>query len=152
MKSRTIICAAAFLFALVCSVQASAQSAYTCDFEDDAENANWVMNRGLVGENLWWIGSAENNGGSRSLYVTADSGSTAGYVNTQTLVTAWRSLTLPPDTFELSFDWQAFGFDENDALYVCWVPESVLTNSNTNGIVAGWMTKYGVTFNDSTKL
>lgn len=152
MKSRTIICAAAFLFSLVCSVQAGAQSAYTCDFEDDAENANWVMNRGLVGENLWWIGSAENNGGSRSLYVTADSGSTAGYVNTQTLVTAWRSLTLPSDTFELSFDWQAFGFDENDALYVCWVPESVLTNSNTNGIVAGWMTKYGVTFNDSTKL
>ena len=152
MKSRTIICAAAFLFSLVCNVRIGAQSAYTCDFEDDAENANWVMNRGLVGENLWWIGSAENNGGSRSLYVTADSGSTAGYVNTQTLVTAWRSLTLPPDTFELSFDWQAFGFDENDALYVCWVPESVLTNSNTNGIVAGWMTKYGVTFNDSTKL
>lgn len=141
------------VFVVAASVQGlNAQTGYMCDFESEAENSQWTMNQGLLGNNRWHIGAAVHNGGQKSMYVTADEGATAGYEAKSTLLVSYRTLTLPKDTFEIAFDWQAFGFDDNDALYVCWVDTTVITKSNTLSIVPNWVKENAIYFNDSIKL
>lgn len=99
---------------------------FVCDFEDSAKDSQWVLNAGPFGPdcvNQWHIGSAVNNGGERSMYISYDDGATAGYLSQGQgmTVSAYTKLTLPAGKYELSFDWQALGTDV-DALYVCWVP------------------------------
>ena len=55
---------------------APASLPYTCGFEDATENANWVIENGASATNKFFIGSAVNNGGTQSLYVSDDNGFT----------------------------------------------------------------------------
>ena len=98
---------------LLCAATAYSQNdSYYCDFEDQNEHHAWVLNVGKDGENCankWYIGQPGSNGGVNGLYISGDGGVTTNYSGTPTFVAAYRILTLPAGTYELSFDWQALG-------------------------------------------
>ena len=83
---------------------------YSCNFEDDTENANWTFVNGAA-TNKFFIGTADNNGGAKSLYVSnSTDGSTAGYSNSNTSFTyAYREITVTSSSFTFSFDWKCSG-------------------------------------------
>ncbi|MBQ2352659.1 MAG: hypothetical protein II394_10640, partial [Bacteroidales bacterium] len=87
---------------------------YDCDFEDDNENANWVLANGDE-TNKWYIGSATNNGGNNGLYISNDGGTTNAYTSTsESVVYAYRSIDIDENAFyEISFDWRSFGDVDN---------------------------------------
>lgn len=137
-------------------LRAQTLNGYSCDFEDAAENSLWTLNP-IVSEqyrctNEWHIGAGAENGGTMGLYISADGGTTAGYVNQGTSVIAYRALTLAAGDYELSFDWQAVGFEDEDGLYVCWMPESVATNSANDMSMSRWVSKYWLTIGGKNQL
>ena len=58
--------------------QAQTSVPFTSGFEDATDNALWQFANG-TNTNQWVIGSAVNNGGSSSLYVSNSAGSTNDY-------------------------------------------------------------------------
>ncbi len=124
---------------------------YSCDFEDSTLDTAWTLNAGPFGErctNKWYIGTGANNGGERGMYISYDEGESAGYISGEgraQVVSAYTLIDhLPADNYEISFDWQALGMDQ-DALYVCWVPESVFSNStNQTSSLPAYVTDYGI--------
>ena len=101
---------AAFLFLM--SFSSFGQNIiYSCDFEDDAENAGWT----LVNDdqtNQWYIGSAASNGGSNGLYITNDGGATNEYTfdDVELTVYAYRTIEITENTIcNVSFDWMSEG-------------------------------------------
>lgn len=140
-----------FLFFCISMVTVvRAQVAYSCDFEDEAENARWELNYGPSNrllKNKWFIGTATNNGGEKSLYISSDAlGATTDYTCEMGLTTvAYRDLTLPAGDYELSFDWQAVGLP-SDGVYVCWIPASVNTPSITNSNLPPYIQQYYLEF------
>ena len=102
---------------------------YSCDFENTQVNDKWSLNPGYYGDkisNRWYIGSAVNNGGSNSMYISADGvGDSAYYVASGCAAVAYVELDLQVDDYILSFDWRARGILTGEhALYVAWVPDS----------------------------
>lgn len=137
-----------------CCAQVSAQTdGYACDFEDAGELDNWTWNSGRPGltENVWVVGDAVNNGGEKSLYISADGGKSAGYVKSANTVISYRILELKAGEYELSFDWQAGGyqnFGKNDAMYVCWIPEgSADVDSKATEALPNWIEQQALEFN-----
>ena len=119
------------LVAWAATLTAAAQlpHSYTCDFEDDAENALWQLNKpkneAYTWVNQWAIGSATASLGQKSLYISPDLGETAKYVKTDSRVMiAWRELQLEAGRYDLAFDWVCRGDSSRASLLVAWVPES----------------------------
>lgn len=55
---------------------------YSCDFEDATENANWVTSEYVsTAVSHWYVGTATNNGGSNSLYISNDGGVSNAYTH-----------------------------------------------------------------------
>ncbi len=104
---------------------------YTEDFEGTG-NKGWTLVNGSA--NKWFVGSAVNNGGSRSLYISDDaSGANNNYSNTTSFNHAYIDFSVPAGVTKvgLSFDWRANGevsgwwFPSNvDYLQVWLVPVS----------------------------
>ena len=98
---------------------------YLCDFENSVENAKWTLNYnpnlapGTL-KNLWYIGIAEASEGKNSMYVSSDGGQTASYTNSENTILAWRVIELPAGTYDLAFDWLAYG-EGSSAIYVAWM-------------------------------
>ena len=143
-------------FILLPATAAYAQGAYSCDFEDEAENGNWTLNSGANSGaliNRWFIGTGTNNGGKKSLYISSDpAGATTDYMAKGQTAVAYREMTLPAGSYELSFDWQAVGLP-SDGLYACWMPAAEQTPSMTsNGNLPPWVTIYASEFDGTTKL
>ncbi|WP_158961935.1 fibronectin type III domain-containing protein [Myroides fluvii] len=96
----------------------------TLPFEDDFEgDNNWSTGSNSL--NKWVLGTAVNNGGTKSLYVTKDEGVTNTYNNsTATVAHAYRDIEIPADAIEakLSFDWRAVGESCCDYIRVWIVP------------------------------
>lgn len=98
---------------------------YLCDFENSVENAKWTLNYnpnlapGTL-KNLWYIGTAEASEGKNSMYVSSDGGQTASYTNSENTILAWRVIELPAGTYDLAFDWIAYG-EGSSAIYVAWM-------------------------------
>ena len=89
--------------------------------------------------NVWVVGTATANGGTRSLYITNDNGASNTFnVNSQSTVQAFRDILIPAGTAEvnLSFDWKAFGESCCDFLRVWMVPVSFTPVAGTQ-ITAG---------------
>lgn len=129
--------------------------AYECDFEDSRENVLWELNVGRLGPscpNRWFIGLPGKNNGEAGLFISSDNGLTNDYTKKGVSVVASRSLTIPAGTYELSFDWQAYGMDSLDGLYVCWMPDSVKTNSVNNSNIQKWVAQYGLDFGVGMRL
>ena len=116
------------LFALlVMSVKAQNANYYNCDFENTIVNSGWVLNSGPMGNsiaNRWYIGSAVQNGGRNSLYISYNNGDSAQYTNSANCAVAYTTLNMEPGEYTFSFDWMAKGNSTagTDGLYVCIVP------------------------------
>ncbi|QEE49966.1 T9SS type A sorting domain-containing protein [Flavobacterium alkalisoli] len=97
----------------------------TMPFSEDFETSpNWNIANGSQ-VNKWFIGTAVNNGGTSSLYISNDNGTTNDYNNGSTsVVHAYRDITLPEDIVQamVSFDWKGTGEDGYDYLSVWVVP------------------------------
>jgi len=127
--NRYIILVCAILLGIT-HTQAQVPASYTCDFEDSIQNKTWVLENGYEAEevpNKWFIGSAINNGGMQCLYITADTGRTAGYVAYSSVAVAYTDITLAAGTYDISFDWCALGYSNGaEGLYVAWAPDEFL--------------------------
>ena len=106
-------------------------------FEDTTTYSSWTLNAGPNGakaENKWYISNADAFVGENALYISADGGKTASYKNTQVYNVAYKEISLPKGTYDLSFTWKCdgeLGADGlADGLYVCWVSSKQTTNSS----------------------
>ncbi|MBP3763833.1 MAG: choice-of-anchor J domain-containing protein, partial [Bacteroidales bacterium] len=91
---------------------------YATGFEPGEDTA-WAM---FNGANGWYIGTATSNGGSRSLYVSSNNGTTNGYNNNSiTMSYAVRALDFEnAGEYFYSFDWKGNG--ESDYDYIrAWI-------------------------------
>lgn len=114
---------------------------YTENFEGTG-NKGWTLVNGPA--NKWFVGSAVNNGGTKSLYISNNDGASNEYSGGVSSVThAYRDISIPTGTsiVNLSFDWRANGQTSKkgtliDYLQVWVVPNSYNPNVN-NVITAG---------------
>lgn len=118
-------------------LRAQSITSYACDFENPAENAQWVLNEAKKENprrvNSWYIGEAGGFGlgssasSSAGLYIsdgTAEDTLVASYSNAQSVwVTASRYLPLASGTYSVVFDWEAGGSDETEGVYVFWMED-----------------------------
>ncbi|WP_035679209.1 fibronectin type III domain-containing protein, partial [Flavobacterium limnosediminis] len=78
--------------------------------------------------NKWNEGTAVNNGGTRSMYISNDNGTTNAYTITSTsVVHAYRDIAIPATcggTVNLSFDWRSMGQSAADFINVWVVPST----------------------------
>ena len=80
MKFKTNI---VIILSILCLAPAAAQVVYHCDFEDEAERAQWLLNDGPRADkcpNIWYMGAAANTtqDGEYGLFVS-NNGQTAEY-------------------------------------------------------------------------
>lgn len=125
---------------------------YQCDFEDPTEHANWQLNVGNNGPkcaNKWYFGKTGSNGGDYGMFVSKD-GISNDYAASALSVVSYRTLKLDSGRYEFSFDWRAAGWKDSisdiDGLYVCWVPDSIKTNSLANASMPSFVEKYALDF------
>ena len=117
---------------------------YFCTFEQYGSNG-WDLINGSQA-NQWVVDSATSNGGSRSLYISNDNGTSNAYTVTSTsYVFAVRSITLPSaGEYTYSYDWKAQGESSYDFIRAALVPASVELTAgsyndfdNTSGMPSG---------------
>ncbi|MBQ2508236.1 MAG: fibronectin type III domain-containing protein, partial [Bacteroidales bacterium] len=136
---------------------------YVCGFEttDDANQAaDWVLENGTQ-TNYWMVGTATQNGGSRSLYITND-GSTNSYSNSSISYTyAYVTFQFNAGEYAYSYDWKCMGeshYYDFTRVFITPATESFTagsvlggsTNSfSTASVPAGWIdiTQSGATPN-----
>lgn len=140
-----------FIVVLLLSVtglRAQQLTSYTCDFENSAENAQWVLNYVSPSldlsqcNNIWNIGPAGGFGigstssSSAGLYIsTSADRQTSSYSTSQSVyVCAARELQLAQGAYNVVFDWEAMG-GTNDGIYVFWVESS---STFYNYLTANW--------------
>ena len=110
---------------------------YSCDFEDNTENANWTL-ANCDYYNGWYIGTAAYNGGSKGLYISNDYGTSNLADYDDTYVYAYREINATEtDQYLIVFDWMAVGAtpDENSGEGYCLlrsflVPTTLSSNLN----------------------
>lgn len=131
---------------VLCAATAGAQVAttpYLCDFEDPLESQLWILNNGpdsIV--NRWYIDTAVNNtaGGTRSLYVSSDTGQHHYYADSvPCMVVAYRDIQLTQGLYSSSFDWICAGEEGYDFLIAALVPAD-----DTVSLLAGSELPYGL--------
>ena len=130
------LCAMLLFFSVFVSFGQNA--IYTCDFEDNTENANWTLENGSQ-INQWHIGTAASNGGSNGLYITNDGGANNAYDNTATsYVYAYRTLNVDEDGYyTVNFDWQTNGEGSYDYLRAFIVPASASPDFSAGTAIEG---------------
>ena len=121
---------------------------YTCNFENNTENENWVMANGSQA-NQWFINMADNNtfGGTKSLYISNSNGITNTYtLGATSYVYAMRAINFSATgLYELEFDWKAQGYESNDLVRAFLVPTTVAIEAGkaygmeSNNTPSGWI-------------
>ena len=99
---------------------------FFCDFEDTVQNALWSLENG-ANPNKWCIGTATNNGGTNSLYVTGDNGVSNSYTvsSADAVDYAFVDVVIPtPGEYGYSYDWKCNGERTNDYMRVALIPAS----------------------------
>ena len=130
---------------------------FVCDFENEANNAKLVFENG-TNLNAWNIGTATNNGGSHSLYISNDHGTTNSYNLTASGVSyAYVNLNLPAGDYEYSFDWKAQGESTYDYIQVALVPvyediESINGTTVPSGMTASAVPDSWISLHPGVKL
>ena len=104
---------------------------YTCDFETSLKGFNFA-NGTLT--NKWCYGSATNNGGNNSIYISNNGGNSNAYtVSSAAVVYAYVSLPLnTAGEYQVAYDWIANGESTYDYIRVAFVPESVTLTAGTS--------------------
>ncbi len=98
---------------------------YTEDFEGIH---NWVFVNGTQ-TNKWFVGTAVNNGGAKSLYISDNNGVSNQYdITGPSIAYAYTDISIPVTTtdVEFSFDWRSIGVDWQDVARVWIVPTSFI--------------------------
>ena len=94
---------------------------YSCNFEAAGVNGWDLINDGQT--NYWTVGSATNNGGSRSMYIT-DNGTDNNYSAYESYSFAVRNFALAAGDYICSYDWKCTGESSYDFIRVALVPAS----------------------------
>ncbi len=109
------------------------QVATPLNFTDGLETlTGWTLNN-LNQTNKWAVGSAVNNGGTKSLYITDTNGATNTYNNTATsVVQAYKDFVIPAGATQLdfTFDWRSVG-EIQDYIRVWTVPTTFTPTAGT---------------------
>ncbi|MDY6372179.1 MAG: choice-of-anchor J domain-containing protein, partial [Bacteroidales bacterium] len=121
---------------------------YSTGFEA-SDDTDWQFITGNA--NPWTIGSATANGGTQSLYISNDGGTSNAYtVSTATINFAARNFDLAEGEYALSFDWKAAGESNYDFIrvFVCHdsvTPDASLIPSSSiaTATPAGWQDVVG---------
>lgn len=127
---------------LEAKAQNVSQVPFHCDFEDLSSVAGWQLTNGTQ-SSQWCIGMAVNNtpGGSRCLYISADSGATHSYGSTESHVFASRTLHLDSGEYLINYDWRCkMPATYTNRLRAALVPGAATFTAGDNG---GWWF-YGV--------
>lgn len=95
-----------------------AENPYSQDFET---NNDWSFANGTF-TNQWCWGSATNNGGEKSIYISNDNGEHYNYSHSALVVYASKLFNFAQGTYTFSFDWNANGESSYDFLRVALVP------------------------------
>jgi len=90
---------------------------FTCGFENDSDTAGWTIYNGSQ-PSVWTIGTAVNNGGTKSLYVSDDGGTSNNYSGGTSIVYAVKTISLDAGGYELSYDWRCQGEGSYDLMRV----------------------------------
>ncbi len=97
----------------------------THPYSQDFETSNdWGFENGSLTNNWCW-GSAVNNGGEKSMYVSKDGGTTYEYAHGNTSIYASKLFSFAQGTYTFVFDWKANGESTYDYLRVALVPGDV---------------------------
>ena len=119
----------------------------SCDFENASQNSIWTLANGTL-TNKWYIGSAANNGGANSLFVSNDGTSLNYTITSSTMIYAYCDIMVPaPGNYAYSFDWQCNGESSYDYIRAALVPisidlepgTSVPSGLSTTGLPSGWI-------------
>ena len=104
---------------------------YICDFEGGGVNG-WELINGTQA-NQWVVGNAVNNGGSRSLYISDNGGTSNNYnLSSTSYVFATRTIQLnEAGEYVYSFDWRADGESSFDFIRAALVPFSTQLNAGS---------------------
>ena len=129
---------------------------YLCDFEDDGENANWVLNPAIetiTTENRWVIGDALAYTGKKSIYVSQDGGKTNTYAPTNNFLIAYRDITLAAGDYDVAYDWKGLGNKTKGYMKVIYVnrPNSGLKCVG-NGVEQTWVSTAVQLMGENTSL
>lgn len=132
----------------MCSFNAHSQIVYQCDFEDEAERNQWVLNEGPRADlcaNNWYMGTAVNatQNGQFGMYIS-DTGEKPEYSGARNnVLVAARELTLPEGEYTLFFDWMAKGrAASGDGIWVCWVPDTTTQTYSAAVLRPAWVDSY----------
>ncbi|MDR1592263.1 MAG: choice-of-anchor J domain-containing protein [Prevotellaceae bacterium] len=126
------------------TLQSSITPPYSHGFEDDNdENKYWALINGTQ-SSKWYINSAVHNGGSKSLYISADGGATNSY-NSSSSTFATRLFNLSGGTtYTFEMDWKAKGeYSSSTNLYydyfrVFLVPAATAITAGTGASGSDW--------------
>ena len=142
------------LLLLLSALPMAAQIVYECDFENQIERQQWVLNptspndTTTVWQNRWYMGSPGNYSqyGHWGLYISLQNKhDEATYLaNSATTTVAYRELTLEPDSYTLEFDWRALGMGQNATLEVFWVPLNINTYCNNGSKYSTRLAQYKI--------
>ncbi len=92
---------------------------YTQNWENETENAQWIISNGSQ-TNKWYIGTGANNteGGTQALYVSNNQGTSPNYtITSASNVWAYRDINFGPYVnYQLSFDFKGVGEYGSDYL------------------------------------
>ncbi|KGO92157.1 fibronectin type III domain-containing protein, partial [Flavobacterium enshiense] len=103
---------------------------YSETFEGTSE---WDITNGTQA-NKWFVGTAVNYGGTRSMYISNDNGASNAYTLTSTsIVQAYRDIQIPAgaNQVNVAFDWRAQGESTVDYFRVWLVPNNYVPTAGT---------------------
>lgn len=140
----------------------SAQVIYQCDFEDEAERSQWVLNECVNDQkkqalkNFWNIGPAGHFAphGQWGLFnaTTESPDAEADYDASTTMMNvAYRHIHLEPGLYTLTFDWIANCKGGQEGIYVCLVPDTIKTYSGGTALTMSWFNNYAIPL-DASKI
>ena len=103
----------------VATPQSAAAIPYTCDFEDEEENAQWTLINGTL-TTKWFIGAETATPEEHKLYVSSDDGATLSYdVSGTKIVYATRNIQFGNAPFyKITFDYKGGGESNFDYVKV----------------------------------
>jgi len=128
---------------------------YTDDFES---GNNWVLVNGTQ-PNAWTLGTATHNGGSHSLYISSDVGTSNIYTNHRNTVYATKVFSLEANEYNVQYDWKAYGEQGYDHMRVFLVPAdiSIIATTQTSliyttGVPSVWSGAFAIDGNTQLNL
>ncbi len=127
----------------------------THPYSQDFETSNdWGFENGSLTNNWCW-GSAVNNGGEKSMYVSKDGGTTYEYAHGNTVIYASKLFNFAQGTYTFVFDWKANGESTYDYLRVALVPGDVEFAAGTSlpsGVSASSLPNSWIALDGGSKL